>query len=104
MERRRHKCFVTRNREYHTRDNLVVAVRDRTTGEFVKDHSALLGSVEGALREKEELSFVEGLAGVQPGDALCIYRGERSLVTSAVQRIERPPKEIVNRYIKAYPV
>jgi hypothetical protein len=103
-ERRRHKMFVTRNREYHTRDGLVVGVRDRKTGIWVKGHGALLGSVAGALREGEEVGFVKDFTEVQPGDALCIYRGERGLVTSAVESIERPLKEIVQNYLKAEPV
>ena len=103
-ERRRHKLFVTRNREYHTRDGLVVGVRDRKTGVWVKGHGALLGSVAGALREKEEVGFVKDFTEVQPGDSLCIYRGERGLVTSAVESIERPTKDIVQQYLKAEPV
>ena len=32
-ERRRHRVYMTRNTEYHFRDGVCVAVRDRRTGD-----------------------------------------------------------------------
>jgi hypothetical protein len=98
LERRRHRMFVTRNREYHTRDDQVVLVRDRQSGVFVPNHSALTGTVSGALRRRRELSFVDSFEGVRPGDSLCIRNDGDGLITSTVERIERPPKEVVAYY------
>ena len=48
-ERRRHKVFVTRNTEYHFRDRLCVAVRDRRTGDFLPGHLALKRELAGGV-------------------------------------------------------
>lgn len=94
-ERRVHKVFVTRNTEYHVRRDLCVAVRDRRTGVWLSRHAALGRRLAGAIE------YTEG-GGVtlasQPGIgvALC-FRGA-SLVTSLIQRIERPAREIVQTY------
>src|SRR6187549_387121 len=40
-ERRRHRVYMTRNTEYHFRDGVCVAVRDRRTGDWLPGHLAL---------------------------------------------------------------
>ena len=49
-ERRRHRVLVTANSEYHCRDDICVAVRDRRTDRFVGDHPALGKHISGGLR------------------------------------------------------
>jgi hypothetical protein len=97
-ERRRHRVYVTRNTEYHVRDRLCVAVRDRRTGDFMHGHLAIRQRIEGGLR------FLQG-GGIAPnpdeprsGDSLYFVGDGRDLVTSPLEGVGRPSKEIVAEY------
>jgi hypothetical protein len=102
-ERRRHRVYVTRNTEYHVRDRLCVAVRDRRTGDFMHGHLAIRRRFEGGLR------FLQG-GGIAPnphepraGESLYFVGDGRDLVTSALQGVGRPSKEIVAEYPDPHP-
>jgi hypothetical protein len=97
-ERRRHRIYVTRNTEYHFRDGFCVAVRDRRTGEFLHGHLALSRRAEGGLK-----FFDQGGIAPNPGDPVpgeSIYFGSHGpeLVTSPLETVERPSKEIAGAY------
>lgn len=95
-ERRKHRLYLTRNTEYHTRDGICVAVRDRQTGRWLHSHLALSRPLTG-VRARGQGPTSTGEPGV--GDALFFESaGERDLVTSALCAVDRPPKEIVGRY------
>jgi hypothetical protein len=98
LERRRHRVYVTRNTEYHVRDRQCVAVRDRRTGEFLHGHLAIDRSIAGGLK-----FFVNG--GIAPnageprlGESLYFASDGRDLVTSPLESVERPRREIVGCY------
>lgn len=95
-ERRKRRMYVTHNTEYHLHDGVCVAVRDKNTGEFDRSHLAIGHRLEGALAQGR------GIAGfhAQPdvGDSMLFQAGKRELITSAVERVTRPPREIVQRY------
>ena len=103
-ERRRRRMFVTRNSEYHCRDDRCVAVRDRHTGQFVPRHHAIGKRISAGIRYNEE----GGIAQVSPPDALLegeqicfvsrVDEQEFDVVTSPLLKIERPPKDVVARY------
>jgi hypothetical protein len=97
-ERRRHRIYVTHNTEYHLRDRRCVAVRDRRTGEFLQGHLAIDRSVAGGLK-----FFVNG--GIAPnvgeprlGESLYFASDGRDLVTSPLESVERPGREVVGGY------
>ena len=98
-ERRIHKVYVTRNTEYHFRDDVCVAVRDRRSGDWLAGHLALRRQVHGGVR-----FFLNGAALPNPGtprigESLFFASGERDLVTSPVESIERPEKHVVAAYL-----
>jgi hypothetical protein len=96
-ERRIHKVFVTRNTEYHVRRNLCVGVRDRRTGQWLHGHMALKSSVSGGLRfTRNGVSATIGLPNV--GESLFFVASGRDLVTSPVEAIDRPERDIVQCY------
>jgi len=96
-ERRIHKVYVTRNTEYHLRERLCVGVKDRRSGRWLEGHLALSKLVEGGLTPQEHgLIPHGGLPSI--GDAIYFRNGERDLVTSRLERIERPEKGIVETY------
>ena len=101
-ERRRHRVFVTRNSEYHCRDGVCVAVRDRSTRRFVAEHPALGKRVTGGLRFKHDggIESMTTSADVKPGEQVCFTAegDERTLITSPLKAIERPPKDVVDAY------
>lgn len=101
-ERRTRRVFVTHNHEYHCKDQVCVAVRDTRTGEFLSGHTALGKKASAAVKLNEN-----GIESVSmPDDA---HIGERihfsshpddrhDVLTSPVEAIVRPPKEVVARY------
>lgn len=96
-ERRVHRVYVTRNTEYHVRAKVCVAVRDRVQRTWFEAHPAVGRTLEGVLRiSKSGISPCQGEPDL--GDSIYFRRGERDLITSRVERIERPAKDIVKRY------
>ncbi len=102
-ERRRHTVFVTRNTEYHLRDGVCVAVRDRSSKRWAEGHMALRLRMEGAVRMHSNGALIPVFNRPDAGDALFFsYRtpeGEdRQLVTSRIEAVDRPRKADVNSY------
>jgi hypothetical protein len=102
IERRRHRVYVTRNTEYHLRDGVCVAVRDRRTSSFRDAHIVLRLKLEGSIKI--------GPAGADPtdtepeiGDALLFLQPlsdgrPRQITTSRIEQIVRPEKQDVRSY------
>ena len=102
-ERRRHRVLVTLNSEYHCRDGVCVAVRDRRTHRFLAEHAALGKHVSGGLRFNEKGGIASATIGsdLKPGEQVLFEAEgakERTVITSPLSAIERPPKEIVQAY------
>lgn len=97
-ERRVHKVFVTRNTEYHVRQSLCVAVRDRRSGEWLGAHLARGRHVRGSLRFLATGGVMPHEGVPRVGDSLFFSSDGRDLVTSAVLVVERPPKNVVAKY------
>jgi hypothetical protein len=98
-ERRHRRLFVTANSEYYTMDDICVAVRSCHTGEFFPEHHAIGRRLTGSLRLTRD-----GIASASPpehpgaGEQLCFSSPDiedvHNIVTSALERIERPSKEL----------
>jgi hypothetical protein len=97
-ERRRHRVYVTRNTEYHFRDGFCVAVRDRRTGEFLRGHQALERRIDGGLRFFEGGGIAPNPGEPRTGESLYFASEGRDLVTSPLESIERPSRELVHAY------
>ena len=102
-ERRIHKLYRTRNTEYHLKDGVCVAVRDRSTNEWRTAHIALRLRLEGGVKIYSNGAVVPNISDPQPGDAIYFTHkpphGEaRQIVTSRVEAVERPEKRVVNSY------
>ncbi len=97
-ERRHHRVYVTKNTEYHFRDGYCVAVRDRRTGEFLHGHLALRRRIHGGIKFYLNGAIVPNPGDPRPGEALYFATGGRDLVTSPLETIERPSKEIAAAY------
>lgn len=97
-ERRRHRMYVTRNTEYHFRDRICVAVRDRSSGNFLESHLALRRELSGAVRFYSNGAAVPTLDEPKVGEALFFGLEGRELVTSLLAGIERPEKVVVATY------
>ncbi len=97
-ERRRHRVFVTRNTEYHFRDGLCVAVRDRRTGQFMQGHSALAGRIDAGIKFFDNGSIAPSAGEPRPGECLYFASDGRDLVTSPLEAVERPALQTVSMY------
>ena len=96
-ERRIHKVYVTRNTEYHVRRDLCVAVKDRRTGRWIDGHAAIPQKLEGSLRYNNNGIF-PNIGNPSIGDAIYFRNGERDLITSRLESIDRPEKHVVKQY------
>lgn len=102
-DRRRHRVYVTRNTEYHIRDGVCVAVRDRRSRTFRPAHIALNLKMEGGVRIYPNGAMIPNVEQPVEGDAIFFTHtngdGEmRQIVTSRLERIDRPAKTIVALY------
>jgi hypothetical protein len=97
-DRRRHRVYVTRNTEYHVRDGFCVAVRDRQSGNFMYGHLALARRIHGGLRFFESGGIAANPGDPRPGESLYFSSDGRDLVTSALETVERPSKELAGAY------
>ncbi len=97
-DRRRHRVYVTKNTEYHFRDGFCVAVRDRRTGDFLHGHLALQRRVHGGLRFFPDGAIAPNAGEPRPGESLYFAADGRDLVTSPLESVERPAKELVEAY------
>jgi hypothetical protein len=105
-ERRRHSVYVTRNTEYHLRDGVCVAVRDRQTRTFRPAHLAINLRVEGGVRLFPNGAAIPNIPNPQVGDALFFSQdlsptSPRQIVTSRIEKIDRPSKQDVLGYPSA---
>ena len=98
VERRRHRVFVTRNTEYHFRDGLCVAVRDRHTGEWLADHAALQRSISGGIQFSPDGGIRSHTGQPRVDESLFFATGGRDFVTSAFLQEVRPEKSVVDEY------
>ena len=97
-ERRRHRVYITRNTEYHIRDNRCVAVRDPRTGEWKSDHDALGKEIAGGLAIGQSGSLSVHLGEPKIGDQIFFTN---DLATTVVTAINRPSLATVAQYAHA---
>lgn len=104
-ERRRHRVFITRNTEYHVRDDVCVAVRDRQARKFKTAHMALNLKLQGAVSVNPNGVAIPEPNNPRVGAAIYFTFSqeelggvERQIVTSRVESIERPAKSDVLQY------
>jgi hypothetical protein len=102
-ERRRHRVYITRNTEYHLRDGVCVAVRDRRSRAFRPAHIALNLKLEGGVKIYSNWAMVPNVAEPTAGDAIFFTHvgpdgDSKQIVTSRVETIDRPPKRDVLLY------
>lgn len=105
-DRRRHKVYITRNTEYHVRDGICVAVRDRRSRSFRAAHIALNLKLEGGVRIYSNGAMIPNVENPDVGDAIFFTHidadGEpRQIVTSRLEKVDRPPKTDVALYPRA---
>lgn len=90
-ERRRHRVFCTRFTEYHLRDDECVGVRDRESGEWMRDHAALrLHAVQIPPRGQDRTWI---------GRRLQFWGSRADVMTSPVVEVGRPQRPSLDRYI-----
>ena len=99
-ERRIHKVYITRNTEYHLRSDVCVAVRDRRSRSFRPAHIALNLRLEGGVKIYANGALIPNPKRPEIGDAIFFTRsdssgGEKQIVTSRVEKIDRPSKRDV---------
>ena len=97
-DRRLHRMYVTRNTEYHFRGERCVAVRDRRTGTWLDSYLAIDRRLAGAVRFHGNGVAVPSAEAPKVGEALYFDEDGRELITSLLASIERPGREVVQRY------
>jgi hypothetical protein len=92
-DRRRHVVYVTRNTEYHCRDQECVGVRDRSSGRWNSNHPALRSKLHGIIKQGQVLP------GQSPGVGhRLLFYGRQAIMTTGLQHAGRPDKECIFSY------
>ena len=83
--------------QYHVRDEIIVAVRDRHSGSFRPGHIGLNCKLDCGVKLYENGAMVPSIAEPQIGDAIFFTTvgpdGElKQIVTSRIEKIDRPEK------------
>ena len=103
-ERRYHRVFVTVNSEYHCHDRVCVAVVNRHTGKRDREHPAIGRRLAGSFRFcSTGIATTAAPEVPHEGEQLCFNAGRNDpdeVVTSTVERIERPAREVVASYAR----
>jgi hypothetical protein len=99
-ERRRHQLFVTRNTEYHCKDGVCVAVRDRRSDTWLSSHLALHRRVTGGVRILANGTAIPSCDDPRIGEALYFGDDGQELITSVLCGVERPSRALVNTYVE----
>jgi hypothetical protein len=103
-ERRHNTVLVTHHTEYHCRDGVCVAVRDRKTGEFIRDHLAIGRHNGGTIRFNDNGGIADAHAADDPmvGEQICFSSNKLddpgNILTSALDEVGRPAKDVVASY------
>jgi hypothetical protein len=97
-ERRNRAMYVTANTEYHFRDGVCVAVRDRETRSWLLTHPALRRPLSGSVRFNRNLEAYPTLESPRVGEGLFFGAGGPDVVTSNLLSIGRPEKTTVTAY------
>lgn len=92
--------FVTRNTEYHLRDGVCIAVRDRRTDCWLDGHLAIGRALSGGVRVLANGTTIPVPAAPQVGEALYFSADGRELITSVLCSVERPPLELAEAYLQ----
>src|SRR3970040_661113 len=93
-ERRRHRLYLTRNTEYHFRDGVCIAVRDRKTGRWLESHLAISRRLTAGVRFTSQGAAAPCSAAPAVGEALYFGDDGRELLTTVLCGVERPGKDI----------
>jgi hypothetical protein len=103
-ERRHHRMYVTKNSEYHLRDDVVVGVRKRDSGIWDRASKALRARLVGAFNTVEDV--LHGIATPpRIGEPLLFINEEgEDIITTKVSEIARPPREARTNYLPPLPV
>jgi hypothetical protein len=97
-ERRKHRLYVTKNTEYHLKDGVCVAVRDRQRGTWRLKHEALRRPLTGAVRFSGGGDACPTFDMPEVGDALFFGEGGSDVLTSLLLDVRRPEKDVVENY------
>lgn len=92
-ERRKHKLVLTKNREYHFRDDECVGVRDRRSRRWVARHLALRAKLVGYLDRHRRV----WKSPVRNG-RLQLISPKGCVLTSPMLEISRPEKQDIWSY------
>jgi hypothetical protein len=97
-DRRKNRVFVTKNTEYHFREEVCVAVRDRRSGKWLPSHLAIGRRLSGGVHFQSNGTAVPVCDRPAVGEALYFADDGRELITSAVCGLERPSQESMKSY------
>jgi hypothetical protein len=97
-ERRHHRVYVTRNTEYHFRDDVCVAVRDVKSKQWLAAHLAVDRRLTGGVRMVASGCAIPTSAPPKIGESLYFGDEGRELVTSALCSVDRPGPQLVSAY------
>ncbi|MBN1655163.1 MAG: hypothetical protein JXA30_15450 [Deltaproteobacteria bacterium] len=98
-ERRIHRIFITRNSEYHMKRAICVAIRDRKSGQWCNNHSALRQEIAGSILFDDDGSIQISPGFPRVGESMYFDIGGVDLITSSIVSVERPIGDVLAQYV-----
>jgi hypothetical protein len=101
IEKRRHKMYVTRNTEYHVKDDVCVGIRNVRNGDWILQSKVLGAKLIAALSALPQTAKrVSEFIRPKEGDNLVFLSmtGE-DIVTTKIREVSRPPKHVIQYYL-----
>jgi len=99
VDRRRHRMFVTRNSEYHMREDICVGVRNTREDRWLDRSRLLSARLMGAV---DSFSTLSSSACTEPAVGkylLFVCENGELIVTTKLEAIDRPPLDAVKNYL-----
>ncbi len=97
-ERRRRRVYLTRNTEYHFIDDVCIAVRHRSTGQWRVAHAALRRTLSGCVSFSTSGELQPKMDTPGLGDALFFVTEGADIITSTLTGVERPLPTTIASY------
>ncbi len=100
-ERRRRFVYETRNSEYHVFDQICVAIRDKRTGDWVGEHSAIRRRIEGGVKVFSNGAAIPTLRDPEVGAPMYFHIDDEhseQVITSKIVGVGRPERDDLDHY------
>jgi len=101
IEKRKHRMYVTRNTEYHMKNNVCVGIRNRKTGDWLMHARALgarlIGTIASSMQRHNKFTIF--LLPEVGNNLILLSPTGVDLVTTKIRAVHRPTIQSLKYYL-----